>query len=333
MMRLKTEHAAVSPGKARPTQRPLSLLRLATLPGLMLLIGCEAPLNLGRVEQELQEPVRRTDQILAVATTSGLEVAVGSDGLVLRRESSQVPWQRQILDTRPSLIDVEFCPDGSLIALSFERQLWRSDDRAINWQPIALDTPENLLDLACAPDGSYWAVGSFSTLLSSRDGGASWKENTLGEDAILSTVQFLEDGSAYATGEFGIVARSEDAGYHWEVLSPIPDDFYPQAAYFATRERGWVAGLDGRVLHTGDAGLSWQIESTPVVAPLYGIAEAGGELIALGENGTVLSRRQGQWQSVEVPSMPVWLRDAARQDDGRLLISGGAGTLLSLDIQ
>jgi len=333
MMRLKTEHAAVSPAKARPTQRPLSLLRLAILPGLMLLTGCEAPLNLGGVEQQLQEPVRRTDQILAVATTSGLEVAVGSDGLVLRRESSQAPWQRQILDTRPSLIDVEFCPDGSLIALGFERQLWRSDDRAVNWQPIALDTPENLLDLACAPDGSYWAVGSFSTLLSSRDGGASWNEDTLGEDAILSTIQFLDDGSAYATGEFGIVARSDDSGRHWEVLNPIPDDFYPQAARFVTRAQGWVVGLDGRVLHTKDAGLNWQIEPTPVVAPLYGIVQAGEELIALGENGTLIHRLQGQWQLMNGPLTPVWLRDAARQEDGHLLIAGGAGTLLSLDLQ
>lgn len=333
MMRLKTQSRTVQPDKARSGRAPASPFRLAIISGLILLAGCEAPLDLSGVEQQLKEPVRRTDQILAVATAPGLEVAVGSDGLVLRREGSDTPWQRQILDTRPNLIDVELCPDGSLIALSFERQLWRSDDQAANWQAVDLPTPENLLDLACAPDGSYWAVGSFSTLMSSRDGGASWNENTLGEDAMLSTIQFLDDGSAYVTGEFGILARSDDAGQHWEVLPPIPEDFYPQAARFTSREQGWVAGLDGKVLRTDDAGLTWQTEPTPVVAPLYGLLQSGEALIALGENGTLIRRQQGQWQRLDGPSLPVWLRGAAWQENGHLLIAGGAGTLMSLDIQ
>jgi len=332
MMRLKTEQTAVKPAGSRPS-RLSSSFRLAILPGLMLLAGCEAPLNLSGVEDQLQEPVRRTDQVQAVATAPGLEVAVGSNGLVLHRTSSDQPWQRQILDTQPNLIDVDVCPDGSLIALGFEQQLWRSDDSAVSWRVIDLPTPENLLDAACAPDGSYWAVGSFSTLLSSHDGGDSWDENSLGEDAMLSSIQFLGDGTAYVTGEFGMVARSDDTGRNWEQLDYIPNDFYPQDAHFSTRWRGWVVGLDGMVLHTEDAGMSWQVEPTSVAAPLYGIVQAGDALVALGENGTVLSRRQGQWQPLEAPVMPIWLRDAARQENGQLLIAGGAGTLLSLDIQ
>lgn len=332
MMRLKPELTAVQPAGTRPSRTSLSL-RLAVLPALLLLAGCEAPLNLSGVEQQLQEPVRRTDQIQAVATVQGLEVAVGSNGLVLRRENSDSAWQRQVLEGQPNLIDVESCSDNSLIALAFEQQLWRSEDNARSWQMIELPTRENLLDVACAPDGSYWAVGSFSTVLSSHDQGQSWQENSLGEDAMLSTVQFLSDSTAYITGEFGIVARSDNAGSDWELLDYIPNDFYPQAAHFSTRWRGWVVGLDGMVLHTEDAGASWQVEPTPVAAPLYGIVQAGGELVALGENGTVLSRRQGQWQRLETPVIPVWLRDATLQESGQLLISGGAGTLLSLNIQ
>lgn len=332
MMRLKTEQTAVQPAGTRHSRSSFPFC-LGIVPGLILLAGCEAPLNLSGVEQQLQEPVRRTDQIQAVVTAPGLEVAVGSNGLVLHRDNSDSPWQRQILDSQPNLIDVEICPDSTLIALGFEQQLWRSDDKALSWRPIDLPTPENLLDIACAPDSSYWAVGSFSTLLSSHDRGDTWEENSLGEDAMLSSIQFLADSTAYVTGEFGIVARSDDAGRNWALLDYIPNDFYPQAAHFTTRWRGWVVGLDGMVLQTEDAGMSWQVEPTPVAAPLYGIVEAGGELVALGENGTVLSRRKGQWQSLDVPVIPVWLRDAAQQENGQLLISGGAGTLLSLDIQ
>ncbi|GAA0692077.1 hypothetical protein GCM10009104_18910 [Marinobacterium maritimum] len=316
---------------ARETNR---LLQAVALGGCaFLLTACEAPLNLTGVDQELNKSIRRTDQIQALAATEKLQIAVGNDGLVLTRQGSGASWQRQILEGAPNLIDVEACPDGSLIALSFERQLWMADARGQQWHKSDLPTPENLLDAECASDGSYWAVGSFSTLVVSRDGGESWSETSLNEDAMITSIQFLNDQTAYATGEFGLVARTDDGGRNWETLDYIPNDFYPQAAHFSSRESGWVVGLDGMVLHTRDAGLSWQAESTPVVAPLYGIAETDAGLFALGENGTLLTRSDNHWSQVETPAMPVWLRSAVGQANGELLVAGGAGTLMSLPIQ
>ncbi len=298
-----------------------------------LLTACEAPLNLSGVEQELNKSVRRTDQIQALAATAKLQVAVGNDGLVLTRLGSGAPWQRQVLAGTPNLIDVETCPDGSLIALSFERQLWMADASGQHWRKSDLPTPENMLDADCAPDGSVWAVGSFSTLMVSRDGGQNWSEISLSEDAMLTSIQFLDGQTAYVTGEFGLVARTDDGGQNWQPLDYIPNDFYPQAAHFSSRESGWVVGLDGMVLHTRDAGLSWQAESTPVAAPLYGLADTDAGLFALGENGTLLTRADERWELVEAPTMPVWLRSAVGQPNGELLIAGGAGTLMSLPVQ
>ena len=295
--------------------------------------GCEAPLNLAGVEETLETPVRRTDQIQSVAVTEQLQVAVGNSGLVLTRIDQNAPWQRSILNGKPNLIDVDACPDGTLIALSFERELWTADATGQQWRSIDLPTPENMLEATCAPDGSYWAVGSFSTLLSSGDGGKSWSESTLNEDAMLTGIQFLDAQTAYTTGEFGLVARTDDGGKTWQPLDYIPNDFYPQAAHFRTAERGWVVGLDGRVMHTRDAGVSWQAEATPVAAPLYGIADTPAGLFAVGENGTLLTRSGQHWEQVDSPALPVWLRSAAALDNGELLVAGGAGTLMSLPIQ
>ncbi|ULG68340.1 WD40/YVTN/BNR-like repeat-containing protein [Marinobacterium sediminicola] len=310
------------------------LMQALTLGGCaFLLSACEAPLNLSGVEQELDKSVRRTDQIQSLAATEKVQVAVGSNGLVLTRPNAESPWQRQVLEGEPNLIDVEACPDGSLIALSFERQLWMADVNAQQWRRSDIPTPENMLDAECALDGSYWAVGSFSTLMVSRDGGQNWSENSLNEDAMLSSIQFLDRSTGYVTGEFGVVARTDDGGQSWETLDYIPDDFYPQAAHFSSRETGWVVGLDGMILHTRDGGQSWEAESTPVVAPLYGIAQTDSGLFAMGENGTLLIRSDEQWQRLGAPAMPVWLRSAIEQSNGELLVAGGAGTLLSLSVQ
>lgn len=291
--------------------------------------GCEAPLDLTGVEQEQGKSIRRTDQFQALAANDRVQVAVGNDGLVLTRTIGREAWQRQILPGAPGLIDVEACADQRLIALSFDKQLWRSDDDGAHWQVFAIPTQENLLDLTCAPDGRYWAVGSFSTLLQSSDQGQSWNEDSLNEDAMLTAIQFIDADLAYASGEFGLVARSLDGGATWEVLPPMLDEFYPQATLFTDADSGWSVGLDGTVLHTVDGGESWQLSPTPVAAPLYGLFESADGLYALGENATLLKHEARQWTPLPVPARPVYLRAALATAEG-LLVAGGNGTLLSL---
>ncbi|KEA65301.1 hypothetical protein ADIMK_0258 [Marinobacterium lacunae] len=299
-----------------------------------MLAGCEAPLDLTGVEQEQGKSIRRTDQLQALAANDRVQIAVGNDGLVLTRSKEPRAighdhWLRQTLPGAPGLIDVEACADNSLIALSFDKQLWRSDDDGASWQAFAIPTQENLLDLTCAPDGRYWAVGSFSTLLSSDDQGRNWQENSLNEDAMLTSIQFIDDALAYASGEFGLVARSLDGGESWEVLPPMLDEFYPQATLFTDAESGWSVGLDGTVLHTTDGGESWQLSPTPVAAPLYGLLDTHDGLYALGENATLLKHEGSRWTPVPVAARPVYLRAALATAEG-LLVAGGNGTLLSL---
>ncbi|WP_051298614.1 WD40/YVTN/BNR-like repeat-containing protein [Marinobacterium litorale] len=295
----------------------------------LVLAGCEAPLNLSGVEQEQSKSLRRTDQLQALVANDQVQVAVGNNGLVLTRPLGEQAWQRQILPGEPGLIDLDACADNTLIALSFEKQLWRSDDNGTSWQAFDLNTPENMLDLTCAPDGTYWAVGSFSTFLSSTDQGESWNEVSLNEDAMLTSIQFLNEQLGYAAGEFGTLTRTTDGGDNWEVLAPMRDEFYPQTTLFTDADTGWSVGLDGTVLHTTDGGDSWSLSPTPVAAPLYGLFETRGDLYALGENATVLKRSGDQWTPVPVKARPVYLRAGLATEQGAL-VAGGNGTLLSL---
>ncbi|WP_245574171.1 WD40/YVTN/BNR-like repeat-containing protein [Neptunomonas japonica] len=294
------------------------------------LVGCEAPLNLESVDKETSQPIRRTDQLQAIASNDQAMIVVGNNGLVLTTAKGELQWQRHQLKNQPNLIDVESCPDQSFIALSFEKQIWRSNDNGQQWQLINLGTQENMLDLVCAPDGSYWVAGSFSSILSSHDAGASWKEFSFNEDAMLTSIQFVTPQVAYATGEFGMVVRSDDAGASWSLLEPLPNEFYPQATLFKSSVEGWVVGLDGVVMHTSNAGKHWQVQPTPVAAPLYGLHLSKAGLYALGENATVLQEQNGRWVSVTSPPVSAYLRAAETVGD-QLLVAGGNGTLLALN--
>jgi len=314
-------------------QRRGKNIKAALLLGLfsLLLTGCEAPLNLEGVEQELSKSVRRTDQLQSIAANDQTLIAVGGNGLVLRsKKTAQPSWQRIELDGQPPLIEVVSCPDNSFAALGIDRSLWLSRDNGLNWQSQALPTPETVLSLNCAPDNSLWVTGSFSTILSSRDGGQSWSETSLNEDAMLTGIQFFDAQNAIVAGEFGMLARTEDGGESWQLADPIPNDFYPQGSYFNDAEHGWVAGLSGAVLYTEDGGRSWQQQTTGTESPLYSFKAVGEQLFLLGDHGTVLKQHNGSWSRLDTPKIPVYLRDAEALPDNQLLVAGGWGALFTV---
>jgi photosystem II stability/assembly factor-like uncharacterized protein len=296
----------------------------------IFLSGCEAPLNLAGVEQELAKPIHRYDQFQAAARNDQQMVVVGEAGAVLVSGDNGRTWQRQELPGRPTLIGLALCADGRFVALDTTRRVWLSDHKATDWQARPIETMEAVMALTCDGQNRIWVVAGFSTILSSADGGASWNEESFGDDAQLTSVQFLDESTAYITGEFGMVLKTSDGGINWERLADMPGEFYPQAAHFVDTERGWSVGLNGAILHTSDGGESWQSQDSGVNIPLYGITGVGETLYAVGENGFVLRYAAGSWQAMpHENNILSYLRAASASPDS-LLVAGGNGVLFTL---
>lgn len=294
----------------------------------LLLTACEAPLDLGGVNQRLSEPVRRSDQFQAATVSRDTLVVVGNQGLVLTSPDHGTTWLRAQLPGWPALISVTSCPDGTLAALAAEGEIWVSADDGASWAAWAIETEEAPQDVTCDPKSRLWVVGSFSSIFWSEDAGQTWDETSLDEDLILSNIQFIDGDTAYITGEFGTVLKTVDGGANWEILEPLEHEFYPLAMYFADHDHGWVVGLQGQVLHTGDGGLSWSLQESGTRAPLFGIAPAGTDLFAVGGEGTLQRLQNGHWGSVD-HGKPIllYLRAVHAVGDDRLLVAGQAGAL------
>ncbi len=297
---------------------------------LLIIGGCEAPLNLESVSQEKIKPVLRFDQFQAAAKTDDTTILVGSYGAVLVSNDQGKSWHRKELDGKPPLIDLAVCPDHSFVALDFKGKVWLSQDNGDNWGARKIDTEEVPQALACDPNGTIWVVGSFSHIYSSPDLGESWNQISFDEDFMFTTIQFINDQEVVITGEFGTVMFATDSGKTWLRGEPIPNEFYPQAAYFHDLDTGWVVGLNGKIFYTHDRGQSWQEEATETNAPLYKITSQNDQLFAVGERGVVLYRDESNhWRRYDYPSpiqsylrvvLPVNFHDL-------LLIAGGAGAM------
>lgn len=299
---------------------------------LALLAGCEAPLDMSRVEAELQKPAHRYDQFKALARNDELVMAVGDYGAVVTTADGGRTWQRQVLPGRPALVSVTTCPDGRFAALDTLRGLWLADAGGRRFERREVETREVLTSVTCAPDGALWLTGSFSTLVFSRDGGETWQELTQDEDLQFSVLQFFDAEHAVVVGEFGGFMHTANGGETWERGPDIPNEFYPLGMYFRDRDTGWVAGLGGTILATTDGGGSWTRQETPTDAPLYRVVGINGHVYALGDSGTLLELDGERWtRAPHAPELLSYLIDAAKLEQGRFVVAGGNGMLSDIE--
>ena len=74
---------------------------------------------------------------------------------------------------------------------------------------------------------------------------------------VLSVARVAD--SLISVGPHGLIQRSTDAGKTWQqVASPVSSDL--TQVRFADDRNGWIVGHDSLVMHSGDAGLSWQVQ-------------------------------------------------------------------------
>lgn len=290
-------------------------------------------MNLQGVEHEQRKPVHGFDQFKAVAANERHQVAAADAGVLLVAPAAGDTWRRIDLPTKAAFLNLSVCPNGRFVGIDSRRTLWVSDENAAGWQAKPVDTTESLMALGCDRNNTVWLGASFSTVLNSTDFGDSWNAASQDEDLQFTAAQFLKDGLAIFAGEFGTVMFSADGGNDWERAEPIPNDFYPMGLYFEDRDNGWVSGLSGTIWRTRDGGVNWEREATETAVPLYAFAAVGTDLFAIGDNGTLLKHEKAAWKKVNLPQdIATYLVAGTSIGDSHLLLAGGAGTLLTLDV-
>jgi photosystem II stability/assembly factor-like uncharacterized protein len=304
--------------------RPAALLLAAAT----VLAACESPLNLDGVEASQSEPIRRGDLFQDAASSDRVLLVVGNHGLVLRSVDAGTTWSRQEVPGWPSLIDIAACPNGQFAALATEGQVLVSTDDGQTWAANPIQTEESPQGITCDPQNRLWVVGSFTTIIVSDDAGQNWEDHSIGDDTILTTIQFIDAEHAMIFGEFGFNVHSADGGETWTPGEPLPDEFYPQDAYFRDLNTGWVAGLAGQILHTADGGQTWALQNTGTLVPIYSLAGVGADVYAAGGEGTLLKQSGDSWQRID-HGQPIrlFLRVVHAAGADRLLIGGAAGAL------
>nr|WP_315425841.1 YCF48-related protein [uncultured Albidiferax sp.] len=204
----------------------------------------------------------------------------------------------------------------------------------IHAAPAAQPQRALLLSIARAGDRLV-AVGEHGTIALSDDNGATWRNAAaVPVDATLTAVRFADARSGWAIGHLGVVLRTDDAGEHWarqldgiaigklaqaqaqsapetmgaedakRLMGEGPDkpllDLLVEDAQHVT-----VVGAYNLALATSDGGKTWRVVShlfdNPHHMHLYGIARAGGSVMAVGEQSLVLKRSGDRYVQLKSP--------------------------------
>lgn len=311
-----------------PREEKLKRILFIASAAVTCLMACTQAPDLSAVNVERSKPLQRYDVVQSLASNDAIIVGGTQNGAVLSSTDFGKTWRRQQLGPT-SLIGLSTCPDGSFIGIDFYRQLWSADAKGGNWKPSKIEKPRTPLAVACDKRGGWWVAGTRATIAVSTDRGVTWKTSDLAEDAQLTTLQFVDDTYGFATGEFGLVAVTSDAGATWTRVAKMPDEFYPYAALFVSREEGWASGLAGQILHTKDGGKTWIKQANATEAALYRLFLHNGVPYGTGANGVVARLEGDAWQSVAyAEAVPVFLGAGVSVEKHATVLAGGPGGLL-----
>src|SRR5580692_9352648 len=204
------------------------------------------------------------------------------------------------------------------------------------------------------PTPVVWASGSNGVILQSVDAGKNWKRISVagGEALDFRSVQAIDAQKAYAMssgeGDKSRIYKTTDGGANWKQL---PSDHMPAAlpnegafaasgtclAVFNYRDIYFVTGGPAaRVFHSGDAGYSWAVNSTPITSGnassgIFSISAWDKDLVIVGgdykdpnnrNRVAAYSADQGKtWKLAEL--QPGGFRSAVTRIDEKSLVAVG----------
>jgi photosystem II stability/assembly factor-like uncharacterized protein len=233
-----------------------------------------------------------------------LPYGMGSAGVVLFTSDGGLEWKRQLPNALPGLNQVRFIDAKNGFFLGdgndqFPSGVFKTTDGGKSWEPVA------------GPRTTTWLAGDFYLSKTGILAGGASRLATLRADKTtladqtdwldgrdITSVQILEK-KALAVGQGGLLITSVKGGSSWglpqKILAPEVQANIDFHSISSVKEKVWIVGRPGSVvLHSSDAGSTWNLHKTGQALPLHGVFffdEKTGW--AVGDAGTILNSSDG----------------------------------------
>ncbi len=271
----------------------------------------------------------------------------GSAGTLLKTSDGGGSWQRHKSPTRDQIRDLYFFGKETGWMLC-ERSIFgksgfpptyilKTEDSGESWKIIDIEAGrERMLRFVAGSDRKLkYVIGEMGTMLSKSPDREFFTRSTLATKAILSDGHMFGPDRGVIVGGAGTILSTDDGGITWrDAVYPNEEDSGKfNSVHFADNRSGWIAGNDGIILHTSNAGKSWKRQVSGTTNNLQDIhfmdAENG---IAVGENGTILTTVDGGQTWTKELRTPTHNLERISFLGTRRFVTGFGGALLSKEL-
>ncbi|MEA3505586.1 MAG: YCF48-related protein [Bacteroidota bacterium] len=185
-----------------------------------------------------------------------------------------------------------------------------------------------------------WIVGWNNTLFSTVDGGVTWNEKSINSMSSFHfyDVAFADDNNGCIVGQAnsepvgGVIFTTDNGGATWNALDVFSDMQIIRSISFADAQNGWAVGGDGVILHTSDAGKTWQQQSSGTTASFYNVHSTDrGNVWVCGAGGTIRYSSDGGQSWISQNTVDAWINDIffIDPDHGWAVTAGGESKILA----
>lgn len=214
-------------------------------------------------------------------------LVVGARGAVLRTVDGGLSFTQGTAGTA-DLNAAAFDGSGRVLAVGSAGTVLASSDAGLNWTDVPSGTTQTLYGVAFTRTHAV-AVGASGTIL---------RLNFASEVSVITPpvfedlrgVAFIGD-TGLAVGSRGTLLRSVDGGQNWTAIAAAdPGDQFMAVQFAGNGGVTYAATLGGRILRSGDAGLTWQASSSDTTQALFALAFSSADNGVAGGNYGLLLR-------------------------------------------
>lgn len=318
--------------------------------GLSMVWSAPAALAIADV---IETPARPTelapDRLLTDVTRIGDRiVAVGERGHIIYSDDEGKTWTQSQVPVSVTLTGVDFGSPTHGWAVGHSGVILHSSDAGETWSlqftgvdalELAIETREEQIaameeTIEAAPEEEK---GDLEWALDDMIYGLEIMQSDLDIGPVnpLLDVWFENEQRGIAVGAYGMALQTRDGGQSWEYLSPSidnPSNFHLNGVTQITGGALVIVGEAGQIHVSVDDAQTWERRESPYDGSLFGVMGTGrvNEILAFGLRGNMLfSSDLGKSWRIVPNVADATLNDGAVVDDGRIVVVGNAGVVLT----
>lgn len=182
-------------------------------------------------------------------------IAGTSANRVYSSDDGGVSWGTNDTINGTGINSICFTIDSTGYAVGSDGIVYRTTNDGLSWDSITQPMNQAFYGIHFLNNDTGYIVGKQGNIFKTINKGLSWNSLNSGTTASLWDVYFVDDNTGIMTAD-GRILRTINAGQSWaEVHTDLPKQYKNMA--FINSQTGFIAGSQGEIFKTTDAGAIW----------------------------------------------------------------------------